>query len=155
MRRREFIAGLGASAVWPIAARAQQGERIRRLGVVMGYAKSDPETRRDAAAFSQVLEKHGWTEGRNLRVDWRFADGDESRARTLAAEIVALKPDAIFATNTIVVRALHAATTTVPIVFALVNNPIGSGFVGSLAYPGGNITGFSDNDPLTLGKLPV
>jgi putative ABC transport system substrate-binding protein len=154
MRRREFIAGFGSAAVWPVVVRAQQGQRVRRIGVLMGYAKSDAETRRDAAAFSQVLEKLGWTEGRNLRVDWRFADSDESRARTLAVEIVALKPDAIFATNTIVVGALQAATTTVPIVFALVNNPIGSGFVGSLAHPGGNITGFSDNDPLALGKLP-
>jgi hypothetical protein len=123
---------LGGAAGWPLVARAQQGERIRRLGVLMGYAESDPETRRDAAAFSEALEKLGRTEGRNLRADWRFADSDEDRARTLAAEIVALKPDVIFATNTIVVRALQAVTTTVPIVFALVNNPFGAGFVGSL-----------------------
>jgi putative ABC transport system substrate-binding protein len=127
---------------------------MRRIGVLMGYAESDSETRPDAAAFSQALEKLGWMDGRNLWLDWRFADGDESRARILAADIVGLKPDVIFATNTIVVRALQPLTTTVPIVFALINNPIGSGFVGSLARPGGNMTGFSDNDPLVLGKLP-
>jgi putative ABC transport system substrate-binding protein len=84
--RRKFVVALGGAAAWPLAARAQQRERVRRIGVLMGYAESDPETRRDAAAFSQALEKLGWTEGRNVRVDWRFADNDESRANTLAAE---------------------------------------------------------------------
>jgi putative ABC transport system substrate-binding protein len=154
MKRRDYITLLGgAAAAWPLAARAQ-GERVWRIGVLMGNAENDPETRRDAAAFVQALEKLGWIEGGNLRIDWRFAGFDATRARTLATELVALKPEAIFATNTLVVSALQPVTRTVPIVFALVNNPVGGGFVSSLAHPGANMTGFSDNDPLALGKLP-
>src|SRR5207237_981513 len=137
MKRREFITLLGgAAAAWPLAARAQQPERVRRIGALMGNAENDPETQRDVAAFVQALEKLGWREGGNLQIDWRFADFDAARARALAAELVALKPEAIFGTNTLGASVLQAATRTVPIVFALVNDPVGSGLVSSLAHPG-------------------
>jgi putative ABC transport system substrate-binding protein len=154
MHRRDFLTLLGGAAAWPLAARAQQPERVRRIGALMGNAENDPETQRDVAAFVQALEKLGWREGGNLRIEWRFAEFDAARARTLATELVALKPEAIFGTNTLGVSALQAATRTVPIVFALVNDPVGGGLVSSLAHPGANMTGFSDNDPLALGKLP-
>ena len=154
MRRREIIRLLGgAAAGWPLAARAQQAERVRRVGVLVGGDESDPDRRSWIAEFQQALQKLGWTEGRNIRMDLRWAAADRDRAATYAAELVALKPDALFVDNTFVAEALQKAPQAVPIVFAHISNPIGSGFVGSLARPGGNMTGFSDSEPSILAKF--
>jgi len=144
MKRREFITLIGgATAAWPLAARAQQGEGVRRIGVLMGLAESDPEGHSRAAAFRQGLEQLGWIEGRNVRIELRWAAGDVDRARSYAAELVAFAPDVIFAGATSALAALQPATKTIPIVFAQVTDPVGAGFVTSLGRPGGNITGFT------------
>jgi len=144
MRRRAFITLLGgAAAVWPLAARAQQIEQIRRVGVLMNLAAEDAEGKRRLRAFAQGLQELGWSEGRNLQIDYRWGAGDADRFRTYAAELVAVAPDVIFATGTPVVEALQHVTRTVPIVFVTVIDPVGSGFVESLARPGGNTTGFT------------
>jgi ABC-type uncharacterized transport system substrate-binding protein len=153
MKRREFIAGLGSAAAWPLAAHAQQGQRVRRIGALIGTAEGDAERQAWVAEFRTALQELGWAEGRNIQIDWRWAASDRSRAQTYAAELVALKPDALFGDNSFVVTALQGATRTLPIVFAAVNNPIVSGFVGSLARPGGNITGFADSEPSSLARL--
>jgi putative ABC transport system substrate-binding protein len=153
MRRREFIAGLGSAVAWPMAARAQQPERMRRLGALIGGDESDPDRRIRIAEFRRALQEKGWIEGRTIRIDWRWAAGDRDRALAYAAELVALKPDVLFGDNTFVVQQLQRATSTLPIVFAAVNNPILSRFVSSLARPGGNITGFTDSEPQSLAKL--
>ena len=143
MRRREFITLLGgAAAAWPLAARAQQGERMRRIGVLMSLAADDPEGQARIAAFLQALQQLGWTDGRNVRIDTRWAAGDADRIRRYAAELVALAPDVILASGASTVGPLLQATRTVPIVFAQVADPVGAGFVDSLARPGGNATGF-------------
>ena len=143
MKRREFITLLGgAAAAWPLAARAQQAERMRRIGVLMPLAADDPESQRRIAAFLQGLQQLGWTDGRNMRIDTRWATGDADRLRRHAAELVALAPDVILASGGTVVAPLLQATRTVPIVFALIVDPVGAGFVASLARPGGNATGF-------------
>jgi len=142
MNRREFITLLGGAAVaWPSGARAQQGNRIRRIGSLINVAQDDPESSLVVAAFSQGLQEFGWTVGRNVRIDWRWARADRERNRTYAAELVALAPDVILTVGP-GVRPLQQATRTVPIVFAGLNDPVGGGFVRSLARPGGNITGF-------------
>ena len=142
MNRREFITLLGGAAVaWPSGARAQQGNRIRRIGSLINVAQDDPESSLVVAAFSQGLQEFGWTVGRNVRIDWRWAGADRERNRTHAAELVALAPDVILTVGP-GVRPLQQATRTVPIVFAGLNDPVGGGFVRSLARPGGNITGF-------------
>jgi putative tryptophan/tyrosine transport system substrate-binding protein len=152
MRRRYFITLLGsAAAIWPLAARAQQGE-LRRIAVLMAYAESDPVTQSYFAAFRGALAKLGWTDGSNLRIELRWGAGDADRIRTFARELVELRPDAIIGQGTPVIGALARETRTIPIVFALVSDPIGSGFAASLAHPGGNITGFADNDPAVGGK---
>ena len=139
--RREFITLLGgAAATWPIVAHAQQSERI---GVLMQLAESDPEDQARIGAFREGLAKLGWTEGRNIRIDMRWAASDPGRLRTYAAELVGLKPDLILASGTPALSALQRETRTLPIVFAQVVDPVGAGFVASLARPGGNITGFS------------
>ena len=144
MKRREFITLIGgATAAWPLAARAQQGEGVRRIGVLMGLAESDPEGHSRAAAFRQGLEQLGWIEGRNVRIELRWAAGDVDRARSYAAELVAFAPDVIFAGATSALAALQPATKTIPIVFAQVTDPVGAGFVTSLGRPGGNVTGFT------------
>ena len=141
--RREFITLLGgAAAAWPLAARAQQGERVRRIGVLMNVAADDPEAQARNAAFLQGLQELGWTVGRNVRIDYRWAAGDADRLRRYAAELVALAPDVVLASGTSTVGPLQQATRTVPIVFAGVADPVGAGFVDSLARPGGNATGF-------------
>jgi putative ABC transport system substrate-binding protein len=141
--RREFITLLGgAVAAWPLAARAQQPERIRRIGALSPRA-DDPEARALLAAFLQGLAQLGWLEGRNVRIDARWGAGDTDRIRRYAAELVALAPDVILATSTATVAPLQQATRTVPIVFASVIDPVGAGFVASLARPGGNTTGFT------------
>jgi ABC-type uncharacterized transport system substrate-binding protein len=144
MRRREFITLVGgAAASWPLAARAQQGERMRRIGVLTsGAAADDPDGQTRSAAFVQGLQQLGWTDGRNMRIDHRWGAGDADNLRKYAAELVALAPDVIMASGTATVAPLLQATRTVPIVFAQVTDPVGAGFVDSLAKPGGNATGF-------------
>jgi len=144
MRRRDFITLVGGSAVaWPLALHAQQSGQMRRIGVLMPYAKDDPEAQARITAFLQGLQKLGWTEGRNLQIEYRWGSGDLQKA---AAELVALSPDVIFANGTPAVAALQQATRSVPIVFAFVGDPVSGGFVASLAKPGGNITGFTNFD---------
>jgi putative ABC transport system substrate-binding protein len=143
IRRRVFITLLGgAAAAWPVAARAQQGERVRRIGALMNLAADDPEALGRVAAFAQGLGELGWTIGRNVRIDARWAAGNADNFRKYAAELVALAPDGILATSTQAVAALQQATHTVPIVFGSIIDPVGAGFVQSLARPGGNATGF-------------
>jgi putative tryptophan/tyrosine transport system substrate-binding protein len=144
VRRREFITLLGGTAVaWPIAARAQQPERMRRIGVLMGYPENDLEGRAWFAAFREGLEKLGWVEDRNIRFDTRWATPEDAEARRrFAKELVALQPDLILSAVTPTTAALLELTRTIPIVFATVSDPVGSGFVASLAQPGGNVTGF-------------
>jgi putative ABC transport system substrate-binding protein len=154
MRRREFMATLGGVAAgWPLAARAQPQERMRRLGVLMGNRQSDPVGQAFAAALGQGLGALGWHEGRNLRIDWRWGAGDDPALfERYAKELVALAPDALFAQASPSVAALRRETSTIPIVFTMVTDPIGQGFVASLAQPGGNVTGFSDFDVSMAGK---
>jgi len=152
MKRREFITLLGGAAVWPLVARAQQPERMRRIGVLMAYAQSDRAAQSWLAAFRGALSKLGWTEGSNLRIDLRWSADDPDRIRALAKELVDLRPNAIFGVTTPVIHALARLTKTIPIVFAGVSDPIGSGLAANLAHPGGNITGFMASDPAgTLG----
>ena len=142
MRRREFITLLGgAAASWPLAARAQQQEQMRRIGVLVGLAEDDPETKARLGGFQQGLAKLGWSEGRNISVEYRFARASPDQIKVHAKELVALKPDVILAHSTSVVAALQQQTRTIPIVFVNVSDPIGSGFIASLAQPGGNLTG--------------
>ena len=144
MRRRDFITLLGsAAAVWPVATRAQQSERMRRIGVLMNISADDPEAQSRMTAFVQGLQQSGWTDGRNIRIDTRWAAGDADRFHRYAEELLALAPDVILASATPSVQALQRATRTVPIVFANVGDPVGMGFVESLARPGGNTTGFT------------
>jgi putative tryptophan/tyrosine transport system substrate-binding protein len=142
MRRRQFITLLGGAAAWPLTARAQQPERMRRIGVLMNIAADDSETQARRAAFLQGLQELGWSEGRNLRIDYRWGVGDSDRHRTNAAELVALAPDVILVHGGPIMGALQRATRTVPIVFVSVTDPVGAGYVASLARPGGNATGF-------------
>jgi putative ABC transport system substrate-binding protein len=143
MKRREFITLLGgAAAALPLAARAQQIERMRRIGALMSVAADDPEAPARVGAFSQGLAELGWTIGRNVRIDYRWYAGDTDSARKYAAELVALAPDVILATGTVGVTAIQQVTRPVPIVFTLIADPVGAGFVNSLARPGGNATGF-------------
>jgi putative ABC transport system substrate-binding protein len=144
LRRREFIMLLGsAAAAWPLAARAQQGERVRRIGVFSILAEDDPESAARRAAFEQALQALGWTNGSNLQIDYRWAANDAERVRKLAAELAALAPDVILTSGTVVVAAMIQATRTIPIVFVQAVDPVGAGFVESLARPGGNVTGFT------------
>jgi putative tryptophan/tyrosine transport system substrate-binding protein len=141
MNRRAFIAGLGVAVAWPFAARAQQAERIRRIGVLMIQAADDPVGQARVKVFQQGLQQLGWTDGRNVRIDYRWAAGNVENSRKYAAELVALAPDVILAVGAATGPVLQA-TRTVPIVFAVASDPVGSGFVNSLSRPGGNATGF-------------
>jgi putative ABC transport system substrate-binding protein len=153
MRRREFIAILGgAAAGLPLAARAQQNDRVRRLGVVVGGTGTDPQTVAGLAAFKTALQDLGWVDGRNIRIDYRFAAADTDRMNAIAKELVALQPDLIVGHTTPVVAALQRETRTIPIVFTIVSDPVGSGFVASLPRPGGNITGFVNIEASLSGK---
>jgi putative ABC transport system substrate-binding protein len=144
VKRRDFITLLGgAAAAWPLCARAQQGKRMRRVGVLMPYAPNDPQAQTRNAAFLQGLQQLGWTVGSNLQIDYRWSGGNEDDTRKYAAELVALAPDVIFTAGSAAVGPLRRATRTVPIVFAATPDPVGAGFVDSLARPGGNITGFT------------
>ena len=144
MRRREFISLIGgAAATWPLAARAQQGERMRRIGVLMAITAEDAEAQARIAAFVQGLQQLGWTVGKNVQVDYRLACIDADTLRKYAAELVALAPDVILAQSSPAIAPLLQATRTVPIVFTIVGDPVGAGYVDSLAHPGGNATGFT------------
>jgi ABC-type uncharacterized transport system substrate-binding protein len=151
-KRREFIALLGGAAAWPRVARAQQGERMRRIGVLAGVTVDDPEGQARHAAFMQGLRDLGWVEGRNVRIDARWGGGDADRIRKYAEELVALAPDVILAGASASVAPLQKATRSVPIVFASVIDPVGAGFVANLARPGGNTTGFTVFEYGTSGK---
>src|SRR5499427_9346818 len=152
MKRREFITLLGgAAAAWPLVARAQQGERLRRIGVLMVSA-DDPEGQARVTALKQGLQNLGWTDSRNIQIETRFGGADAGRTRVQAAELVALAPDVLVGQGTPVVRALRQATSSIPIVVATVNDPVEQGFVSSLAHPGGNITGFMFIDFQMVGK---
>jgi len=143
MRRRDFIGLIGGVTAWPLAARAQQREPMRRIGVLMNLAADDPEGQARVAAFLQGLQEAGWAVGRNAQIDIRWGMSDAERSRKSATELVALTPDVVFATTFPTVAALQQATRTVPIVFAGVVDPVGAGLVASLARPGGNTTGFA------------
>src|SRR5260370_41143570 len=147
MRRREFITLLGGTAVaWPLAARAQQGEPVRRIGALMGYAESDSEAQANIAAFRGGLQKLGWLEGRNTRIDTPCATPDDADSmQRFAKELVALQPDLILSHTTPTTPALLQQTRTVPIIFANVGDPVRSGFVASFPRPGGHLTGFNNS----------
>jgi putative tryptophan/tyrosine transport system substrate-binding protein len=152
MRRREFMTLVGGVAAWPLAVRAQQSERKRRVGVLMGLAADDAEAQDRIAAFEQGLQQSGWTNGGNLQVDYRRGAGDAVPTRKYADELVALDPDVILASGGSVVGALLQATRTVPIVFTQTPDPVAAGFVASLARPGGNATGFTTSEYGISGK---
>ena len=153
MRRRNFIRGLAATAAWPVAGRAQQPERVRRIGVLQPGARDDPENRLRLTTFQQALQGLGWTDGRNVHIETRFsAAGDAADARKNAAELAALAPDVILSVGSSGLPAVLQTTRTVPIVFVLVPDPVGSGFVHSLSQPGGNATGFMTYEYNLCGK---
>jgi putative tryptophan/tyrosine transport system substrate-binding protein len=144
MRRREFISLLGGAAAWPVAARAQQSERMRRIGVLEPLAVDDPEALARVTAFAQGLQQLGWTANRNVRIDYRWGAGDADRIREQAAELATLAPDAILTVGASTTAPMLRATRTVPVVFVAVVDPVGAGYVDSLARPGGNATGFTN-----------
>jgi putative ABC transport system substrate-binding protein len=152
IRRREFITLVGGAAAWPLAARAQQGGEMRRLGVLSNISESDPEAQSMAAALHRGLRELGWVNGRTLQVDHRWSAGNPERIAAFANELVALKPDVIVAHTTPSVIALHKETNTIPLVFVQVSDPIGTGFITNMAHPGGNITGFTNFESSMVGK---
>jgi putative ABC transport system substrate-binding protein len=152
MKRRVFITLLGGAAAWPFAARAQQGERTRRIGLFTNLAADDAESQTRNAAFLQALQQLGWTNGANVRIDFRFGAGDAERNRRYASELVALAPDVIVATGSPVVEPLRQATRSVAIIFLQITDPVGAGLVATLARPGGNITGFTNYEYGMSGK---
>ena len=153
MRRRQFLGALGSAAAgWPLAARAQQSERMRRIGVLMGYAESDRQGQANVAAFRMGLQKLGWVEGRNVRIDYRWGALDAEAMQRFAKELVTLQPDLILTQNTPATAAVLQQTRTIPIIFANVSDPVGSGFVAGLPRPGGNVTGLIDIDASMAGK---
>jgi putative tryptophan/tyrosine transport system substrate-binding protein len=153
LKRRDFITLLGgAAAAWPLAARAQAPDRVRRLGVLMGLASSDVQQRVELTALTQELQKLGWADGRNIRIYYRWGDSDADRTWTAAKELIELQPDVIVAHTTSAVSAFAQQTRTIPIVFVLVSDPVGNGFVENWTKPGGNITGFTDFEPPMAGK---
>jgi putative tryptophan/tyrosine transport system substrate-binding protein len=151
-RRREIITLLGGAVAWPLRSSAQQSDRIRRIGVLTNLAENDSEAESWITVFRQQLENSGWREGRNIRFDIRWGAGDLGRLRSFAAELVRLTPDLAFADSTPIIAALQKETRSIPIVFVGGSNPVGSGFVASLAHPGGNITGFISFEPAMGGK---
>jgi putative ABC transport system substrate-binding protein len=153
IRRRSFITLLGGAAAWPLAARAQQGDRVRRIGVLLAGDENSPDVKTNASAFTQALAGLGWTVGRNVRMELRYGGGDMNRIRAFAKELVGLQPD-IIVTNgsTTATTALQRETRTIPIVFANVIDPVASGIVAQLSQPGGNLTGFATWEPSLAGK---
>ena len=152
MRRRAFIAALGGAAAWPLVARAQPRDAVRRIAILMGIAENDPESQARLAAFREGLRELNWQEGRNARIDIRWGAGDALRTKTYAKELVDLAPDVVLATNTPTARVLKQATETIPIVFAGLSDPIADGIVASLSKPDGNITGFTSFNAAIAGK---
>jgi putative ABC transport system substrate-binding protein len=153
MRRREFIAGIGAATAWPFIALAQKPDRTRRIGVLMSLGENDPEGKAQLSGFTKGLADLGWSDGLNLRIDARWGGGDVNNIRTFAKELVAMQPDLIVAQGTPVTAALQRETRTIPIVFVVVTDPIGEGFVEGLARPGGNITGFITSEAAMGSKM--
>ena len=153
MQRRDFIRLVGTTAMFPLVARAQQPERVRRIGVLQYINKSDPELQRRVTIFVQELQKLGWREGANLVIDYRYGADDSERIRLDAAELVTLKPDVIWTSGGLGLLSLKRSTHSVPIVFTTVYDPVGSGYVASLARPGGNITGFTLGEFSLGGKM--
>jgi putative ABC transport system substrate-binding protein len=151
LRRRDFVTLLGGAAAWPLAARAQQSERVRRIGVLMSLEENDPEGKRRYSAFTQALSELGWTDGGNARMDIRWYGDDKNRSRAFAQELVGLQPDIIVPTGTPATAALQRETRTIPIVFAGVADPVAQHFVPRLDRPIGNITGFADLGEASLG----
>ena len=143
MRRREFITLLGGAAAAPLAAQAQQAGRMRRVGVLMGYAENDPAAQAQIAALRQELQKLGWEEGRNIRIDVRFPAADTGRVRAILMELMSLTPDVLVANTNFVTAVVQAEVRTIPIVFIFIADPVGSGFVSNDARPNGNLTGFA------------
>jgi putative tryptophan/tyrosine transport system substrate-binding protein len=152
MKRREVITLLGGTAAWPLAARAQQTDEVRRIGVLVNTAADDPESQASVAAFKQALQQLGWSEGRNLRIDYRGAAGNAERMQAFAKELVALRPHVILTRSTPVTAAFLEQTRAIPIVFTVVSDPVGEHFVESLARPGGNATGFTNVEFSLTGK---
>jgi putative ABC transport system substrate-binding protein len=150
--RRKFVVALAGAAAWPFAARAQQGDRMRRIGVLVPRDESDPVTKTYVSAFTQVLADLGWTDGRNARMDLRWYGDDANRIPALAQELVGLQPDIILASSTPAAAALQRETRTIPIVFSGVGDPVVSGIVERLNRPGGNVTGFALFEPTLGGK---
>ena len=153
MKRREFIVGLAGATTWPLVARAQQAaKRMRRIGALIGFAEDDPATQRRVAAFLKVLADLGWTPDRDVTIDFRYGAGDADRNRAFAKELVGLNPDVILTSSTSATAAMQRETSTIPVVFVTVSDPVGSGFVASLPRPGGNITGFINVEGSIGGK---
>jgi putative ABC transport system substrate-binding protein len=153
MRRRDFLKFIGSASAWPVAAHAQQSEKVRRIGVLMAHQESDPEFRDYLSAFRRGLQKFGWIEGRNIQIDTRWGALDDAEGRLQAGkELLALSPDIILSQNTPPTGSMLQLTRTVPVIFVVVTDPVGSGFVGSLSRPGGNATGFTIMEPTTSGK---
>jgi putative tryptophan/tyrosine transport system substrate-binding protein len=152
IKRREFIAGLGSAAAWPLAADAQQADRVRRIGVLMTYDENDPKGKTYVSAFTQALADLGWSDDRNVRMDLRWPGGDINRIRTLAQELVGLQPDIILTNSAVATAALQRETRTIPIVFAGVTDPVARGIVARLDRPSGNITGFAITEATLGGK---
>src|SRR5215472_10816400 len=151
--RRELLAALGgAAAAWPLAAHAQQGERMRRVGVLMGYAEADPAAQTQVVALRQELQRLGWDEGRNIRIDVRFPGTDAGRVRTILMELMTLTPEVLVSNTNLVTEVVQAEVHTVPIVFISVGDPVGSGFVNNEARPDGNLTGFANWEASMSGK---
>jgi ABC-type uncharacterized transport system substrate-binding protein len=153
MKRRSFMTLLGGAVAWPLAARAQQGERMRHIGVVSTLQEDDPESAARRAVFEQALQALGWTAGRNLRIDYRWTGYDPVRIQKSAAELAALAPDVILASGNIVIASMLRAARTIPIMLAQAIDPVGSGFVESMARPGGNVTGFTQFEYSLAGKM--
>ena len=154
MIRRQFITLLGGAVAWPLAARGQQGERMRRVGVLLSLSADDPQGQARLKAFVQGLQQLGWTDGRNMRIDTRWSAGNADDTRKYAAQLVALAPEVIVASGGSVAGPLLQATRTVPVVFTLTPDPVGAGFVASLARPGGNATGFTQVEYGMSAKFP-
>jgi putative tryptophan/tyrosine transport system substrate-binding protein len=153
MRRREFIILLGgAVSAWPLVTRAQQSDRMRRIGLLVGYSEGDAEGQASIAAFRQRLRELGWIEGRNIRIELRWAAADPDKARNFAKELVGMAPDVIVSSSNLVTEIVQQETHTVPIVFVFVGDPVGSGFVTNVARPGGNLTGFPVFETAIAGK---
>jgi putative ABC transport system substrate-binding protein len=152
IRRRDFITLLGGAAAWPLAAWAQQGDRVRRIGVLLAGEENDPAWKPRVSVFTQALAGLGWTDGRNVRMDLRWAGGDPNRIRGLAQELVGLQPDIILANSTAATAAVQRETRTIPIVFASAGDPVFTGIVPRLNQPGGNTTGFATFEPSLGGK---